>query len=120
MKHMLLFVITAMGLAAADATGRWSGSLVVSGDEGERSLPALLVLKQEGANLTGTAGPPEDQQSIENGKVENDVVTFELIRDGHRLRFTLKVTGEEIAGDVTREDQGQMQKAKFGAKREKS
>ena len=54
MKRIVLWVF------AADATGRWSGTLTVSSDGGERALTAALVLKQDGANLTGTAGPPDD------------------------------------------------------------
>ena len=120
MRYIILLLAAAISLVAADATGRWSGNLIVPSDDGaEQSHPALLVLKQEGGTLTGTAGPAEDQQPFQNGTVDNGVVTFELARGESVMRFNLKQDGDEIKGDVTREREGQTQRAKLVAKREK-
>ena len=72
---------------AADVTGTWNGTLkpVVDGSaKGEES--GMLVLKQDGAVVTGTAGPrPDAQRPISNGKVvttkEGTVVSFDLSND---------------------------------------
>ena len=120
MKHILLLAFAAVGLMAADATGTWKGTMTVMSDEGERANPAHLVLKQEGAKLTGTAGPDaSEQHTIENGKAENGNLTFELPMGETVMKFVLKHSGEEIAGDVTRERDGQTQRAKLAVKREK-
>jgi hypothetical protein len=121
MKSILLLTCTALALIAADATGTWTGTLTApTSDGGERPGPAHLVLKQEGARLTGTAGPnPGEQHTIENGKAENGNLTFELLRDDSVMKFVLKQDGDEIKGDVTRERDGESQTAKLSVKREK-
>jgi hypothetical protein len=117
MKRLLLLLVSAVTLLAADATGKWTGTLTPD-DGGEG--PAYLVLKQEGTKLTGTAGPGEDKQTpIENGKVDGATITFELPAGGGVMKFALKQQGEEIKGDVSRESDGQKQTAKLAVKREK-
>jgi hypothetical protein len=120
MKRILLFVLAAASLVAADATGKWTGSLIVPSDEGEQSKPAHLVLKQEGTKLTGTAGPDvSEQHPIENGKAENGVLTFEVPTGETIMRFSVKQEGDELKGEITRERDGQTQTAKLAVKREK-
>jgi hypothetical protein len=119
MKQILLFVLAAVTLIAADATGKWTGNLVVPSDEGEQSRPAHLVLKQEGTALTGTAGPDaNNQHPIEKGKADNGVLTFEVPTGETIMRFSLKQEDDEIKGEVTRERDGETQKAKLAVKRE--
>src|SRR5713101_6391523 len=104
MKHILLLTLAAVSLIAADATGTWTGTLTASTPNGSEQHPALLVLKQEGTKLTGTAGPDANEQhAIENGKAENGSLTFELPRENGVMKFTLKQEGDEIKGDITRE-----------------
>jgi hypothetical protein len=119
MRRLFLFLVAALTLLAADATGRWKGELITTGDGGEQSHPAMVVLKQDGTALTGTAGPEDDQNPIEKGRVDDGVITFELSRDGGVMRFNLKQNGDEIAGEVTREREGQTQRARLVLKREK-
>ncbi len=119
MKRLLLFLCSSVCLLAADATGTWKGSLLVPGQDGnEMNRPAHLVLKQEGAKLTGTAGPDENEQhEILNGRVEGDVITFEIQNDDSSMKFTLKLEGDEIKGELTREHEGAKQKARLSVKR---
>jgi len=72
----LLAVLVALSAAAADVSGKWSGSYTFeSGDGGA----CFMVLKQNGADISGTAGPGEDQQwAIQNGKIEGSKVTLEV------------------------------------------
>jgi hypothetical protein len=119
MKYIALLTLAAAGLFAADATGTWTGTLTMEG--AAQPGPAHLVLKQDGANLTGTAGPSAaQQQPIQNGKAENGRLTFEVPSGGGGLmKFTLKHEGDDIAGDVSRERGGQTQAAKLAVKRAK-
>ncbi len=118
MRQILLFLTAAIGLFAADATGTWTGTFTPTGDQ---SGPAHLVLKQEGTKLTGTAGPrPDEQHEIVNGKVEDGVLTFEVNGGNATLKFILKQEGDEIKGDVSRENEGERQTAIIAVIREKT
>ena len=120
MKHFLLLTIAAAGLMAADATGKWTGSLLVPTPDGEQARPAHLVLKQEGATLTGSAGPDaSEQHPIQNGKVEDGKLVFEVATGSNVMKFALNQDGDEIKGDISRERDGQRQNAKLVVKREK-
>jgi hypothetical protein len=117
MTHLLIIAFAAATLMAADATGTWKGTFT---PEGRDSGPAQLVLKQEGGTVTGTAGPDDtEQHPIRNGKVQNDTITFEVEAGDGVMKFELKQSGEEIAGDVRRERDGQQQTAKLAVKRTK-
>ena len=117
MKLILLLTLAAAGLMAADVTGVWTGTFTPDGrDPG----PAHLVLKQEGAKLTGTAGPrAEEQLQIQNGKVEDGKLTFEVADEKTTMKFVLKLEGDEIKGNVSRERDGQVQTAKLAVMRNK-
>ena len=121
MKTILLLTLAAASVFAADATGKWTGTLTPVGDgNGGRSDGALLILKQEGTKLTGTAGPDANQQNpIQDGKAENGTLTFDLPFGGGMMKFVLKQQGEEISGDISAERDGQKMNAKLALKREK-
>jgi hypothetical protein len=121
MKHFLFLMLIAMNLLAGDATGKWTGTLTAPSDDGgEKTSGALLILKQDGDKLTGTAGPDDSERhSIENGKAENGTITFEVPRENGIMKFNLKQDGEEMKGEITRTRDGQMQTAKLVVKREK-
>ena len=116
MTYLLVIALSAASLAA-DVTGNWKGTLT---PDGRDAGPALLVLKQDGEMVTGTAGPDEgERHPIRSGKVENDTVTFEVETPGGVMRFTLKQDGEELTGEITRERDGEKQTAKLALKRTK-
>jgi hypothetical protein len=117
MKYLLLLTLTAVSLLAADATGTWTGTLTPIGDEPHS---AHLVLKQDGTKLTGTAGPqPEQQSAIVAGKAEDGKITFEVGAGEATMKFVLRQEGNEIKGDVTREQNGEVQTAKLVVSRSK-
>jgi hypothetical protein len=118
MRNLCLLALTAVSLLGADATGKWTGNLIVGSDGGERTMPAQLVLKQEGTKLTGTAGPNDgEQHPIEKGKVEDGTLTFEVPTGETVMKFSLKQDGDSIKGTITREREGQTQTAKLEVKR---
>lgn len=117
MKLVFAFCLTVACLLAADATGTWTGTFTPSGEE---AGPALLVLKQDGTKLTGTAGPgSEEQHEIRNGKAEDGKLTFEVGDEGPTMKFTLKQEGDRIKGDISRERDGQVQSAQLDVTRSK-
>ena len=119
MKQLLLLILAAVGLMAADATGTWTGSLIIMQDGVAQDRPAHLVLKQDGTKITGTAGPNADEQHpIEGGQVNDGTITFSLPRGESVMKFTLKLDGDEIKGDITREREGRSETAKLAVKRQ--
>jgi len=104
-------------LLAADATGTWTGTLTA---DGEDPGPAHLVLKQEGAKLTGTAGPSADKQhEIQNGKAEDGKVTFEVVEENGTIKFVLKQEGDGITGTVSKDREGETKTGKLAVTRNK-
>ena len=118
MNLLLPLACAALSAAAfgADATGTWTGELLR--DDGQPG-PAHLVLKQDGAKLTGTGGPnAEEQYAIRNGNASPDgELTFEIANENSVMKFKLRRSGDEIKGDVTRQRDGQTQTAKLSVKR---
>jgi len=120
MKLILLLTAAAVVLVAGDVTGKWRGKLLEKRADGtENSGPAFLVLKQEGTTVTGTVGPDENERhEVRAGKEENGTVTLEVPSGPLLMKFTLKLDGEHLKGDVVRERNGQTQTGKLSVKRE--
>jgi hypothetical protein len=121
MKLLLSTLLAAaLTLSAADVTGTWVGSFVVTGEENGRKRPAHLVLKQEGSKLTGTAGPDaSEQEPILNGRVEENTVSFQVEHGEHVMTFRLKHDQDTIAGQMSREVNGAKQTAELTVQRQK-
>jgi hypothetical protein len=106
MKRLLLVLfLSALALAAADAnvTGTWAGTAVLIGPDGQsRNSGAVMVFKQDGATLNGTAGPSEDRQvPIDKGKVEGAKVSFEVSADDATFLFTMVLEKDQLKGEAT-------------------
>lgn len=115
---LLLFLAPAM--AAEDLSGKWNGSFIITMDGETRDDVAYLVLKQNGAELTGTAGPNEQQQwAILKGKVEGNKVTFEVQTDEPLLKFELTLVDGHLKGEAKAEHEGKTMKAAVDVTRTK-
>lgn len=103
-------------LLLADASGKWSGTLVATRDNGETEEDTVFMeLKQSGTEISGTAGPNEQElHTIENGKIEGDKITFE-VRPGENNLFkvVLTLTEGRLVGEATNEREGRIRKAKL-------
>jgi hypothetical protein len=95
-KAMSLFTIALLSSAyavAADFSGKWSSA------GSNSATPMLVVLRQDGPKLTGSAGPTESRQfPIVNGTVESDHLVFEVKMSGGTIRFDLVSAGAELKG----------------------
>ncbi|MGI8783954.1 MAG: hypothetical protein ACR2L2_09950 [Acidobacteriota bacterium] len=57
MSKVLTSLLLLTVLGGADITGKWSGTIEVVSSTGEsRTIPAFLILKQEGNKITGAEG----------------------------------------------------------------
>jgi hypothetical protein len=125
MKTLLCFLVLAAlaGVAFADGnvTGKWTGSFNMTGPNGEtKETTALLLLNQNGTDITGTVGPDEDERiTIQKGKIEGDKITLEAEQDGRSIKFDLVLAADRITGDASMSGEGQTAKAKLDVSRSK-
>jgi hypothetical protein len=123
MKSVLMALIAfALPLCAvADVTGKWSGSFEFNQGGETHTETAYLILKQDGATVTGTGGPNEERQMpIRNGKVDGNKLTFEIALDESRvMSFALQSDADNLKGDVSGPDRdtGTTRTAKMSLKR---
>jgi hypothetical protein len=113
-----LFLVPAF--AASEITGTWSGSFFITTSDGqEKNDSAYMVLKQNGTELTGTAGPNADKQyTILNGKVEGNKVTFEAQDGGTLIKFNMTLVDGHLKGEAKAEKEGRSMKAVIDVQRE--
>lgn len=96
-KLMLLFVLVALIVSAADISGTWKGSAETPNGTIERTF----VFKVDGNKLTGeTSSEMMGKSTLENGKVDGDNVSFTItvkFQDNEmKLNYAGKVNGNEI------------------------
>jgi hypothetical protein len=104
-----LLLLGAFGLGAANLSGKWSGSIDAVEDGQSRTVSVLLILKQDGPKLSGTAGGDEnDQHTITKANVDGDKLSLEI--DGGDVTFYLDliVDGDQMTGDARRGDSPRM------------
>jgi len=118
MKSILLCLLVTVALAltaaAADISGKWTGSFTPeNGDAGS----AYVILKQSGTTLTGSAGPNANEQWPGlQGTIGGNKVSFQVksASDGTLYKCDLELGGDHLKGDVTfTSAEGQSGKAKL-------
>jgi hypothetical protein len=119
---VLLFALVSVA-AAADATGKWTGTFAPTGTDGQAGSPvgAFVVLKQTGTTITGSGGPDESEQwPLQNGKIAGNKVTGQVTApDGAVYALAVTMDGDTMTGEVTVTQDGQSQKGKIEMKRVK-
>ena len=99
---LLAFVAT---MHAADVTGTWSGTMAMTKGDETKDDSAYLVLKQTGAEITGTIGPNADKRlEITKGTADGNSVYIEAVVEGdNKIVLRLKVDGDKLIGDLKAE-----------------
>lgn len=90
-------------------TGKWEGTFTVQRPDGTEGSPKAVVfdLTQKGKQLTGTAGPAEQQWKIDKGSVNGGKATFEVQQpNGPLFKFTLTIAKGRLQGDMAGEREG--------------
>ena len=60
---------------------------------------AYLMVKQDGAKLTGRTGPSEKKNyEFIKGAIDGDTVTFELFADDMRMKVSIKLKDGNLKG----------------------
>jgi hypothetical protein len=120
-RIFILAALCVMAAAAADITGKWTGTFALTRPDGEtRDTTALLVLKQTGSEVTGTVGPNEgEQHAITKGSIDGDKIALLVEADGRVVKFDLVLASDKISGNVDIAMEGQSAKAKINVARAK-
>jgi hypothetical protein len=121
-----VFVLAGLGPAAgaqtsSSFTGTWEGTFTMQRPDGTEGNPQPIVfdLTQKGKDLTGTAGPGDQQWQIEKGAVNDGTATFEVQQpDGPLFKFTLTIVKGRLQGEMAGERDGVVRgRAKVDAER---
>ena len=115
MRSLAVFLFLTATLAAADVSGKWSGSYDVDMSDGETMKgKVVLVLTQAGSDVTGTVGPDEQQMSqIKKGNVQGDRITFESQTEGPLMKFELHLENDHLRGEAKGDVDGNVIKVKL-------
>lgn len=106
MRRLLIALLTlAASVYAADVTGTWTGPLSMTMGGETRDDTALLVLKQDGAAVTGSIGPNEGRRyDITKGTADGSSFLIEAVVDGdNKIILRLKLEGEKLTGELKAE-----------------
>jgi hypothetical protein len=106
---LALFVPAAAAQTAASFTGKWEGTFKLQRPDGTESdpRPVVFTLTQKAKELAGTAGPPDQQWTIEKGAVDAGKATFQVQQpNGPLFKFTLTIVKGRLQGDMAGEVDG--------------
>jgi hypothetical protein len=98
---IITLVLFSLGLAiAADISGKWTGDMPRRGE----ATPTTFVFKVDGDKLTGIATSSQGQESLMEGKISGDEISFSMEAGGAKVLFKGTVAGNEIK--MTRQREG--------------
>ena len=121
----ITFVIASLAPAAAQTktsaafNGKWEGTFTLQRPDGSEANPTPIILNitQKGKEITGTAGPADQQEKIVNGVAADDKATFDVqMPKGPPFKFSLTLVKGRLQGEMSREaPDGTVRKAKVDA-----
>ena len=104
------FAPAASAQTSPSFTGKWEGTYTLQRPDGGTAEPRQIVfeLTQKGKEITGTAGPADEQTKIDKGVVADGKATFQVQTDGPLFKFSLTIVKGRLQGDMTGERDGQV------------
>jgi len=113
---LILLTASVFTLAAADPSGKWTAE--TPGRDGS-TMTSTFDLKANGSTLTGTMSNQRGEQTITDGKVDGDNISFTVVMkmgdNERKLLFKGVMSGDSIK--FTRNMEGMDRKQEFTAKR---
>jgi len=118
----LMFALAIPGRAddkKVDPAGTWKWSF--TGQNGQ-TRETTLKLKMDGDKLTGTVSGRNGDTAIEEAKLKDDTISFQVTREFNGNKFTQKysgkISGDTIKGKIEFARNGEAQSRDWEAKRE--
>lgn len=105
-KTILLLPWLALSLAAADISGKWSGTIEITegaGGPSQTPVSAEFIQKSDAVSgKIGRRGGDQEEGQIRNGKVEGDKVEFEVTspETTSPMKFSLTLEGDHLTGEM--------------------
>jgi hypothetical protein len=107
-EAQMIFAVASLLLTLVQATpanvkGTWEGTLIGLNDDGSpKEEPALLILDQKEATVTGTVGGSQDDQfPITSGTIEGNKITLVAKKEsGREFRVDLTLEDGQLKGTV--------------------
>lgn len=120
--HKLLvgLMVFALAAAAADVTGTWTGKIDVGNGGSDPTIPWSIILKQNGSELTGTAGDASHQFPIEKAEITGNSVKFQVTAGPAVLTFNLRQEGDVMKGTakIEQKDAGRVHEGPASLRRQ--
>ncbi len=115
-RTLLSLIILTLSSAAADFSGKWTGTVEGKHPDGTAvSAPAYVELNQKDDQLTGAAGRDEtDTGLIRNGKVNGSKINFEVAHPHGAGIYKFELASAEegkLEGTLTFEAEGGAQQS---------
>jgi hypothetical protein len=110
MKYFMITALLLLAPPAADFSGTWQGTVMVSMADGTKdSLPIVAYFKQNGAGVTGSLGPDEGTQQQISGIVKDNKLIFTIPLPAGNIAIELSLTsdGNHIKGMGKRPNVGE-------------
>ncbi len=118
-KFLAVIALSAIAAFGADASGKFSGSFVVTRDGDTQDEMIILNLKQSGSEITGTAGPNAEKQfPIKAGKIEGSKIQLTVDAGEVMVILDLALDGDHLTGNAKAQTTERQMTAKIDAKRE--
>ncbi|HTM47958.1 MAG TPA: hypothetical protein VL285_04740 [Bryobacteraceae bacterium] len=105
-RFLLPLALAALIASGLDLSGKWTGTIVIhdSASGTKIETPVELNLEQKGGVLSGKISRESDPEKVEirNPRIEGDRFSFEASSEETQssMRFSLKVQGETMQGDM--------------------
>jgi hypothetical protein len=102
----LPFALCLLAGQPSNISGKWTGTVTIDDTSSGTKIETLveLHLEQKDGVLSGKIGREHDPDKTEvrNAKLEGDTLTFEASSQetSSSMRFSLKVRGEQMLGDM--------------------
>jgi hypothetical protein len=95
-KLIMLFVLFAITLSAADVTGTWKATA----KSGSGTIKRTFIFKQDGARFTGkTISDKWGASDIKDGRIEGEDLSFTILVDIEFGRVKISFAGK-VQGDI--------------------
>src|SRR5262249_54669745 len=108
-RRVLILLICAVALYAADVTGTWTAAVVLDVGSGT----ATFNFKQTGEQLAGTYSGTLGEAKV-SGSVKGDRAEWSFDSEAGKISYTGVISGSEIKGSV---EYGQLGKGTFTAQK---